>query len=116
MSSSSLDEQEFIRGVADDGRAGEDGRILWSIHAAGRLVRTPWSRVEVEHALASAEVIEVYPEATRALPDCLALAHVGADPLHAVLALDVRARSVIVVTVYRPDPRRWLDDFRKRRP
>jgi hypothetical protein len=76
----------------------------------------PWSRAELERALSSADVIEDYPEAHRALPDCLVLGFVsGKDPVHAVVALDSKKSRIVLVTVYRPDPTRWSDDWRTRK-
>jgi hypothetical protein len=43
-------------------------------------------------------------------------AHLPAgEPLHAVIAVDEPNDRLFVVTVYRPDPRRWTDDRTRRR-
>ena len=104
--------ENFIRSAANSG-----GGVLWSRHAIGRLVLHRLSRDEVERSLGTCTMIETYPQAHRALPDCLVLAwlHAG-DPLHAVVAVDVANNRVFVVTVYRPDPARWFDDWTSRRP
>jgi hypothetical protein len=35
--------------------------------------------------------------------------------LHAVIAIDASNDRLFVVTVYRPDPARWFDDWTRRR-
>jgi hypothetical protein len=71
--------------------------------------------VKVESSLAGCEVIEDYP-AAHPLPDCLVLAMLDdGDPIHAVVAIDEVNERIFLVTVYRPDPARWLDE-RTRKP
>ncbi len=38
-----------------------------------------------------------------------------AEPLHLVVARDPASETCFVVTVYRPDPALWSEDFKKRR-
>jgi hypothetical protein len=105
--------QRFIRRAAT--RA-HPGGIVWSQHAVAKLALEDLARQAVEEALREGEIIEDYPPAHRPLPDCLILAHLSAgEPLHAVLAVDEPNDRLFVVTVYRPDPRRWTDDRRTRR-
>ena len=62
------------------------------------------------------EVIEDYPTDPRG-PSCLVLLAVEGDlPVHFVWGFDDGAGRAILITVYRPDPERWSDDFMKRRP
>lgn len=101
----------FIRSTAHRG-----GAVLWSRHAVERLALHRVSREEVEASLAACIAIEVYPDGHRPLPDCLVLAWLRAsDPLHAVIAIDASNDRVFVVTLYRPDPSRWFDDWTCRR-
>jgi len=73
--------EAFIRTSA------QHGAVAWSRHAIERLVLHRTTRVNVEAALVACEIIEVYLEAHRALPDCLVLAWLRvSDPLHAVIA------------------------------
>jgi hypothetical protein len=89
---------------------------LWSRHAIERLVLHRVARMDVETALATCEIIEVYPDAHRPLPDCLVLAWLRmGEPLHAVIAVDQPNDRIFVITVYRPDPARWSDDWKRRR-
>jgi hypothetical protein len=90
--------------------------VAWSRHAIERLVLHRATRADVEAALVRCEIIEVYPDAHRALPDCLVLAWLRVDePLHAVIAIDQPNDHIFVITVYRPDPARWSDDWKRRR-
>lgn len=103
--------ETFIRSTAHRG-----GAVLGSQRAIGRLVLHRLSRMEVETSLAACTIIEMYPDGHRPLPDCLVLAWLRAsDPLHAVIAVDTSNDRVFGVTVYRPDPARWSDDWTRRR-
>jgi uncharacterized protein DUF4258 len=102
--------EAFIRTSA------QRGAVTWSRHAIERLVLHRATRVDVETALAACEIIEAYPDAHRALPDCLVLTSVRVnEPIHAVIAVDQLNNRIFVITVYRPDPARWSDDWKRRR-
>ena len=109
--------QAFIRKKAEQNQSDPMGRrVLWSRHAITKLTVEGLSRQEVEQALVSCEVIEIYPTHARPLPDCLVLGRLTeGQPIHAVIAIDEINDRVFVITVYRPDPRRWGDDYRTRR-
>ena len=60
------------------------------------------------------EVIEEYPN-DKPYPSCLVYGRTPrAEPVHTVWAYNEENRWVVLVTVYRPDPERWID-FRSRR-
>jgi hypothetical protein len=110
------EKENLIRTACLDNERSGGGLVLWSGHAVARLVRMPCSRVELERATSSAEIIEDYPEEHRVLPDCLVLGFVsGKIPFHAVVALDPKKGRIVVVTIYRPEPSRWSNDWRKRK-
>ena len=95
--------------------AAAGGRVHVSEHAYDEAVEEDVSVVAVIDATSGGEVIEDYPEDPRG-PSCLVLLAVGGGPpVHAVWAFDDGAERAILVTVYRPDPARWSDDFRQRR-
>ena len=71
------------------------------------------SEVDVEHVLATGEVIVAYPDDTP-YPIRLLLGHVGTRPLHVVVADDVEGDRTVIVTAYEPDPALWSHDFRRR--
>ena len=81
-----------------------------------KLVIENLSRQEVEQAMTSCEIIEDYPIQMRPLPDCLVLGWLGErQPIHAVVAIDEPNDRIFVVTVYRPDLKRWENDYRTRK-
>jgi hypothetical protein len=72
--------------------------------------------VDVIDRTPNGEVIEDYPGDPRS-SSCLVLLNVGDEqPVHAVWAFDDGSGRAILITVYRPDPARWSDDLRQRRP
>lgn len=61
------------------------------------------------------EIIESYPE-DRPYPSCLVFGMTsGGGPVHSVWAYNPGNQWAVLVTVYRPDPKRW-DNWRSRRP
>jgi len=69
---------------------------------------------EVYFSVLHGEVIENYPT-DRPYPSCLIYGQTfGGDPVHTVWAFNDENQWAVLITVYRPDPRRWTD-FRKRR-
>jgi len=95
--------------------AADSGRVHVSEHAYDEAVEDDMSVVAVIDATSGGEVIEDYPEDPRG-PSCLVLLGAGGDEsVHAVWAFDDGVGRAILVTVYRPDPTRWSEDFRQRK-
>jgi hypothetical protein len=108
--------REQIRTIVSRQDPETGDRILWSLHAARRLARLPYSRSEIESGLSAAELIEDYPLGHRALPDCLVLVFLrDQEPVHLVVAVDSERERLLIVTIYSPDHERWTDEWRKRR-
>jgi hypothetical protein len=65
--------------------------------------------------IATAVVVEDYPARHRG-PSVLTLQYdVHGRPIHVVWALPAdRRRPAVIVTAYRPDPKLWDSDFRRR--
>jgi hypothetical protein len=72
------------------------------------------SETEVLEALTSGKVIEDYPT-DQPYPSCLKLAFVKSRPLHVVVATNTDDHSLIVITVYEPDPKSWEAGFERRK-
>lgn len=89
-----------------------EGRIEWSSHAVRRMLERRISREEVLGCLLSDEIIEQYPN-DLLFPSCLLLGYHGGEPLHVVCSIG--QGRLWIITVYRPSPERWSDDFRRRR-
>ena len=90
-----------------------EGRYRLTLHAENERDQDRITAHEIETALSSlqAEIIEDYPNDPRG-PSFLLLGFTEAGkPIHAVCALtDV----LVVVTLYRPDPTRWIE-WRRRK-
>lgn len=70
---------------------------------------------EVFASVLHGEVIEEYPD-DRPFPSCLIYGGTpGGDPIHSVWAYNSETGWAALITVYRPDPERWLN-WRTRRP
>jgi len=86
----------------------------WTFHALRQCQDRGISPQIVFSSLAKhAEVIEDYPNDPRG-HSCLVLTFENGDPckpLHIVVGVD----SAVIITVYRPDPLEWLEDFKTRR-
>jgi len=89
-------------------------KALFRMHAVERMFERGIEIKDVQTALTSGEEIEHYRD-DAAYPGRLLLWKAGKRTLHVVVADDLEAERVIVVTCYRPDRRRWTDDFRRRR-
>lgn len=55
------------------------------------------------------EVIEDYPD-DKPFPSCLIMGRdFSGEPIHSVWAYNQENRWTVLITVYRPDPERWID-------
>jgi len=91
----------------------ETDQFEFSKHAADQTIIRRISFPEVREILANAEVIEDYPEHKYG-PSCLIFCRtMAARPLH--IQCSYPSRPLIkVITLYEPDPARWID-FKIRR-
>jgi hypothetical protein len=86
----------------------------FSQHAVDQTLLRHIAVQELREAVAVSEVIEDYPT-DKYGPSCLLLGFtVASRPLHAQVSYPSRP-LVKIVTVYQPDPERWVD-HRYRRP
>ena len=90
----------------------KERQIKWSSHAVRRMLERGISREEVLSCLLGDEIIERYPD-DLPFPSCLVLGYHRDKPLHIVCAIG--QGKLWIITVYRPSPERWSDDFRRRR-
>ena len=69
---------------------------------------------EIFYSVRNGEVIEDYP-GDRPYPSCLIYgANIDGEPVHSVWAYNEDNQGATLITVYRPDPTRWIN-WRKRR-
>lgn len=90
-----------------------EGQYRVTLHAEHERDQDRMLGREIEEALCSpqAEVIEEYPSDPRG-PSFLLLGFTEAGlPIHAVCAL---TEVLVIITLYRPDPTRWIE-WRQRR-
>jgi len=89
------------------------GQYRLTLHAENERDRDRVFAREIEEALSSprAEIVEDYPSDPRG-PSFLLLGFTeGGAPIHAVCAL---TEVLVIITLYRPDPARWIQ-WRRRR-
>lgn len=69
---------------------------------------------EVYFSVLHGEVIEDYPN-DKPYPSCLLYGQTfSGDPVHSVWAFNEQNQWAVLITVYRPDPNRWIN-WRERR-
>ena len=87
----------------------------FSKHAVDQSIIRQISVQEVREAIARGEVIEDYPD-DKYGPSCLVYGRTSGDrPVHAQCSYPSRP-LVKVITVYEPDPDRWIDFKERRQP
>lgn len=89
-------------------------RVRISDHADEEAVADQLTYDDIRHSALNGEVIEDYPT-DQPYPSCLIYERAQhGDPVHSVWAFNAATQWAVLVTVYRPDPRRWVD-YRQRR-
>jgi len=63
---------------------------------------------EVKSAILAGKIIEDYPD-DKPFPSCLIYGKHGMKPIHAVCAYSENDNTMILVTVYIPDPEIWIN-------
>ena len=90
-------------------------RIRITDHADEEAQADHLSFDEVFISVYQGEIIEDYPD-DKPYPSCLVYGETfKREPVHSVWAYNQANRWAVLITVYRPDPGRWID-WRKRRP
>jgi Domain of unknown function (DUF4258) len=89
-------------------------RVVFSGHAIQRMFERRIGRDDVLAVIALGETIAEYAD-DKPYPSRLLLGHVGAKPLHVVLAVDDSGVLCLVITAYEPTLEQWNSDFRMRK-
>lgn len=92
------------------------GKVRISAHDYDELAEDDILVSELLAGIVGAHVIEAYPNYPKG-PCILVLRHdkLG-QPVHAVWGIPRGAGSpAVLVTAYRPDPKKWSDDYRQRK-
>jgi len=91
-------------------------RLFYSRHAKSEMQLEEFGEIldrEVAEAVASGRIIEDYPEDSP-YPSCLIFGTTDAGrPIHVVCAYCAGENLTIIVTVYHPDPQRWIEYERR---
>lgn len=70
---------------------------------------------EIFFSVLKGEIIEDYPD-DKPYPSCLIYGkNFEQEPIHSVWAYNSENQWAVLITVYRPDPKRWID-WKIRRP
>jgi len=65
--------------------------------------------MEVLDTIFLGEIIEQYPD-DNPYPSCLIFSKLkGDDPIHTVWAFNQATQSSVLITIYRPDPQKWIE-------
>lgn len=71
---------------------------------------------EIYAAVRGGEIIEQYPD-DKPYPSCLIYGkNKNSEPIHSVWAYNIETKASVLITVYRPDPERWIDGKQRRKP
>ena len=100
--------------ISDLIEAIQSGRVRITDHADEEADSDRIGFEEIYFSVIHGEIIESYPS-DRPYPSCLIPGRTfGGDPIHTVWAYNEHTGWAALITVYRPDPRRWID-WRQRR-
>jgi hypothetical protein len=100
--------------ISDIVGAIQSGRVRITDHADEEADSDGLAFEEVYYSVMHGEIIESYPT-DKPFPSCLIFGRTfSGDPIHSVWAHNEYSGWVALITVYRPDPERWID-WRERR-
>jgi hypothetical protein len=84
-------------------------RIRITDHADEEAQADHLSFDEILFSVHQGQIIEDYPDDSP-YPSCLVYGETfSGDPVHSVWAYNAGNQWAVLITVYRPDPRRWID-------
>lgn len=85
------------------------GKVRITDHADEEATADRLTLDEIYSSVVDGEIIEAYPT-DRPYPSCLVFGRTPkGDPVHSVWGYNETTDSVVLITVYRPDPNRWIE-------
>lgn len=92
-------------------------KVLYTKHAKDEMEKEEFGEItdmEVFEAVLTGKILETYPE-DEPYPSCLIYGKTsGNRPLHIVCAYSKESDIAVVITVYHPDPERWINFERRK--
>ena len=86
-----------------------NNRVRITDHADEEAFADELTYEEIYSSVIQGKIIENYPD-DKPYPSCLILGrNFSGEPIHSVWAYNPGTLWVILITVYRPDPARWID-------
>jgi hypothetical protein len=86
-----------------------DRKLRITDHADEEANNDGISIIEVLDTISAGEIIEQYPD-DKPYPSCLILGTLkDGRPIHTVWAFNDNTQSSVLITIYRPDPKQWVD-------
>lgn len=86
-----------------------NSRVRITDHADEEAFADDLTYEEVCSSVIRGEIIEDYPN-DKPYPSCLIFGkNVSGEPIHSVWAYNPKSLWAVLITVYRPDPQRWID-------
>ena len=96
-------------------RAIREDQFRISNHAVEEMENDDLDLYNVLHSIEKGEIIEEYPE-SRITPSCLILGiDTKSNPVHSVWGYFEERYYSVLITVYKPNRREWMEDFKPRR-
>lgn len=89
-------------------------KFVYRTHAIERLFEREISEEDVEACIVNGEIIEKYMD-DKPYPSFLVLDYENEEiskPLHVVFAKN--NEEIIIITAYRPDKKKWSNDYKQR--
>ncbi len=100
--------QEILHAIGKD-------RIRISNHARDEAREDRLSIDDILFSVGRGEIIEDYPK-DKPFPSCLILGFTdGGRPVHSVWDYSAGTGKAFLITVYEPDPNRWIDNRQRKK-
>lgn len=101
--------------ISDIIQAIQSQKIRVTDHADDEAQADQLSLEDIYYSVCHGEIIKDYP-ADRPYPSCLIFgSSAKGDPIHSVWAYNDQNQWAVLITVYRPDPRRWINRRERRK-